>query len=124
MFSVWLNNYKYICLRIIAKIDSLIRESIEKYPVREYHVKSNADVSHKEVKIYCDTNQLPELSFFGPHPNPHCARGLSKHYNLRFDKRLGHGTRAINRIPCTCVACIPMIDQPWINGIPSKKKTL
>ena len=30
---------------------------------REYYVQDNADVSHKDVKIYCDTNQFPALSF-------------------------------------------------------------
>ena len=35
--------------------------------------------------MYCDTNQLPTLPFFGSHTKPHGARGLGKHYNLRFD---------------------------------------
>ena len=34
---------------------------------REYHVKDNDAVAHKYVKMYCNTNQFPELSFFGPH---------------------------------------------------------
>ena len=38
---------------------------------REYHVQDNVNVAHKEVKICCDTNQLPKLSFCGPHPKPH-----------------------------------------------------
>ena len=25
----------------------------------EYHVQDNADVAHKDVKMYCDTNQFP-----------------------------------------------------------------
>ena len=25
----------------------------------EYHVQDNDDVAHKDVKMYCDTNQLP-----------------------------------------------------------------
>ena len=28
-----------------------------------------------------------------------------------------------NSIPCACVACISMLDKPWISGIPSDKKT-
>ena len=36
----------------------------------EYHVNDNADVSHKVVKIYCDTNQLPALPFCGPYTKP------------------------------------------------------
>ena len=27
----------------------------------EYHVQDNADVAHKDVNIYCDTNQFPTL---------------------------------------------------------------
>ena len=52
---------------------------------REYHVQDNSDVAHKYVKMYFYTNQLSELPFCGPHPNPHGARGLSKNYHLRFD---------------------------------------
>ena len=51
------------------------RGSKRKFTEREYHAQDNADVSHKEVKIYCDTNQYPELPFCGPHPKPHGARG-------------------------------------------------
>ena len=70
-----------------------------------YHVQDNADVEHKDVKIYDNTNKFPELSFSGPHSKPHGARGLSKHYHLRFDPKLGMGICAICRIPCACVAC-------------------
>ena len=28
---------------------------------RGYYVKHNKDVEHKYVKMYCDTNQFPEL---------------------------------------------------------------
>ena len=48
---------------------------------------------------------------------------MSKNYHLRFDPRLGHGICAICRIPCACVACTSMLDQPWISGTPSKKKS-
>ena len=34
---------------------------------REYHAQDNADVEHKYVKIYCNTNKFPELSFSGPY---------------------------------------------------------
>ena len=62
--------------------------------------------------MYCDTNQFPALPFFGPHPKPRGARGLSKHYHLRFDQKLGHGICAIRRIPCACVACKSMLGKP------------
>ena len=37
----------------------------------EYYFQDNADVEHKDVKMYCDTNQFPALPFCGPHPKPH-----------------------------------------------------
>ena len=68
--------------------------------------------------MYCNTNQFPELSFYGPHSRPHGARGLSKHYHFRFDIKLGNGICAICHIPCTCCECISMLDKPCISGIP------
>ena len=73
--------------------------------------------------MYCDTNQFPTLPFYGSHPNTHGERGLSKHHHLRFDPNLGHGICAIRRIPCACVACTSMLDQPWIYGIQSTKQS-
>ena len=67
--------------------------------------------------MYCDTNQFSTLPFCGSHQKPHGARELGKHYNLRFDPNLGHGICAIIRIPCACVECTSMLDQPWIFGI-------
>ena len=32
--------------------------SKRKWIDREYNVQDNADVAHKDVKIYCDTNQF------------------------------------------------------------------
>ena len=89
---------------------------------RKYHVQDNDTVELKYVKIYCDTNQFPELSFSGPHSKPHVARGLSKHYHLRFYPQLGMGVCAIIRIPFACVACTSIIDKPWISGISSDKQ--
>ena len=83
-----------------------------KWTDRQYHVQDNSDVEHKDVKNYCNTNQFPELSFSGPHSKPHGARGLSNHYNLRFDPKLGMGLFAIRRIPCDSIACISMLDKP------------
>ena len=56
-----------------------------KWTERKYHIQDNADVELKDVEFYCNTNQLPTLPFCGPHSKPHGARGLGKHYNLRFD---------------------------------------
>ena len=102
---------------------SLIKENIErKWTDRQYYVQDNADVVHKYVKVYCNTSQLSELSFCGPHYKPHGARGLGKHYHLRFDPKLGMGICEILRIPCACVSCTPMLDKPWISGISSDKQ--
>ena len=82
-------------------------------------VQDNADVAHKDVKMYCDRNQFPALPFCGSHPKPHGERGLGKHYHIRFDPNIGHGIFAIRHIPCSCVACTSMIDQPCISGVQS-----
>ena len=77
-------------------MESLIRKKKEKRSSKikwtdiKYRVQDNADVSHKDVKMYCDTNQFLALPFHGPHPNPYRARGLDKHYNLHFDPKLGY----------------------------------
>ena len=76
---------------------------------REYHVQDNSDIEQKYMKMYCNTNQLPELSFYGPYYKPHDARGSSKHYNLRFNPKLGMGICEILRITCACVACTSML---------------
>ena len=89
---------------------------------RKYHVQDNANVELKDVKMYCNTNQFPELSFSGPNSKPHGARGLSKHYHLRFYQKVGMGVCVIFRLPCAFVSCTSMLDKPWISGIPSYKK--
>ena len=98
------------------------RSSKRKWTDRQYHVQDNSDVSHKDMKMYCDTNQFPALTFCGSHTKPCGARGLGKHYHLCFDPNLGHGICEICRIPCDCVACTSMLDQPWISGVHSTKK--
>ena len=88
----------------------------------QYHVQDNLDVTHQDVKMFCNTNQFPSLPFCGPYSKPHGARGFSKHYHLRFDTKLGNGVCSIFRIPCGFVACTSILDKPWISGIPSDKK--
>ena len=77
LMSVWINDSKNICIRMIINMDSLIRKKYRKikWTDREYHVQDNDDVPHKYVKNYCDTNQFPTLPFCGSHPKPHGARG-------------------------------------------------
>ena len=79
---------------------------------RKYHVQDNADVSHKDVKMYCNTKPIPALPFFGPYCKPHGARGSSKNYHLRFDPKLGNYLCENFRIPCACIACKSMLDEP------------
>ena len=88
-----------------------------KWTERKYHLHYNAAVELKYLKIHCNTNQLSELSFSGPHSKTHGVIGLSKHYHLRFYPKLGMGVCAIRRIPCACVACTSILDKPWISGI-------
>ena len=76
----------------------------------------------KDVKMYCNKNQFPSLPFYGSHSKPHGARGLGKHYHLRFDSKLGIRECTISRIPCACVACTSMLDKSWISGISSDKQ--
>ena len=130
MGSVWLNNTKNICLSSIQKHGFIDQDKYRKISSKikwtdiEYHVQDNTYFSHKEVKMYCDTNQLPTLTFCGPHPKPHGASGLSKNYHLRFDPKLGHGICEIFRIPYACVTCTSMLDKPCISSIRSKKQSL
>ena len=83
-----------------------------KWTERKYHVQDNAAVKLKDVNMYCNKNQFPELIFSGSYSKPHGARGLSKNYHLRFDTKLGMIVCAILRIPCDCVACTPMLEKP------------
>ena len=48
--------------------------------------------------------------------------GLSKHYHICNDPKLGHEICAILRIPCACVACTSMIDQLCMYGTPLEKQ--
>ena len=93
-----------------------------KWTDREYHVLDNAEVEQKDVKMYCNTSKFPELSFSGPHSKPHGARGLSKHYHLRFDPKLIMIICEIFRVPCACVTFASMLDKPLISGITSNEQ--
>ena len=93
-----------------------------KWTDRQYRVQDNADVAHQYVRMYCNTNQFPELPFCGTHSKPNGTRGLSKNYHLCFDPKIGNGVCEILRIPCACVACTSMLYKPWISGIPSYKQ--
>ena len=93
-----------------------------KWTNRQYHVQDISTVELKDVKMYCNINQFPGLSFCCTHSKPRAARGLSKHYNFCFDPKVVMGVCAICRIPCACVSCTPMLYKPWISGIPPEKQ--
>ena len=94
----------------------------KKWTDRQYHVQDNDAVELKYVRMYYKTNKFPVLSFFGPYSKPHGARGLSKHYHLRFDTKLGMRVCVIRCISCACIACTSILDKPWISGIPSNEQ--
>ena len=132
------NGSQKYCVSLSKELNTIWQKSINKNGVfdqgrkklfmerkltyRQYHVQDNADVSQKDVKIYCNTNKLPGFSFCVPHSKPHGAGGLSKHYHLRFAPKIGNVVCAISRISCACVACTSIIDKPGISGIPSDKQ--
>ena len=93
-----------------------------KWTDRLYHVQDNTDVAHQYVKMYCNTNKFPKLSFSGSHSKPHGARGLIKYYHLSFYPKLSNGVCAIFCIPRACVECTSMLEKPWIYGIPSDEQ--
>ena len=108
---------------MVSLIRSNKKISIErKWTYREYHVHNNADVAHKDVKIYCNTKQFPELSFCVTHSKPHGTRRLIQHYHLSLDPKLGNNVCEIRHISCACVAFTLMIDKHWIYSISLKNK--
>ena len=72
----------------------------------------SAFVVHKDMKMYFNIKKFPTLTFCGPHYKHHVKRGLSKHYHLIFDPKLGNGACAICRISCAYFSCTSMLDKP------------
>ena len=89
---------------------------------RQYHVQDNSDVAHQDMRMYFNTNQFPLLLFCGPYSKPHGSRGMSSHYHLLFDPKLGMGVCAIQLVQCACVFCTSILDKTWISGISSNKQ--
>ena len=83
------------------------------YPVQEY-----ADVSQKDVKMFCKTTQFPSLSFYSPHTKPHGVRGLINQYHIQFYIKLGHGICTIHCISYSCTECTYMLEKPWVHSFP------
>ena len=94
----------------------------KKWTNMDYHVQYDKYVKHQGVKMYCATNQFPELKFLGPHKKPHCVSGLGKHYHICFHPKLGHGTYAIHRIHFAFDSCTYSLEQPWIPSFPAQQQ--
>ena len=122
------NNYKNICLWSILNTELFFKVNIGKEQFKDngqtesIMFRITLMFYTKMWKFIVIKNQFPALKFCGSHTKPHGSGGLSKHYHLRFDPKLGHGISIILRIPCACVAWTSILNQPWISGIPSKKQ--
>ena len=77
--------------------------SKQKWSHRGYHLQEEDDVEPKYFKMFLYTNKFPQLPFCGPRKKLHRIIGLSKHYYMQFDLKLGHGICAILIIPCEFV---------------------
>ena len=69
------------------------------------------DVTQAGVKMCCVPTKFPAFPFFGTHAKPHRVTGLSKHYHMLLDPKLGHGTCSILQIPCDYVACTTILEK-------------
>ena len=98
------------------------RSSKQKWTNRNNHVQHNKYVENQGMKMYCATNQFPELNFLVTHNKPHGVSGLGNHFQMCFYPKLGHGTYAIHRISYACTYCTYSIDQPWIPGFPAQQQ--
>ena len=62
------------------------------------------------------------MPFCGPHPNPHGARGLSKHYHLHFDQKMVTAYVKFSAYHVHVLHVQKIIDQTLIFDIPSEKQ--
>ena len=67
--------------------------------------------------MYFTTKYFPRFPFFGTPNKPHCVRGLSNRYHMRFDPKLGQGNCAICRVPCVCTKITSMLDKTRTPGV-------
>ena len=68
---------------------------------------------------YCKSKVCQELMYM-QHRHMVCGK-LHICHDLDLDQNV-NGICAILRIPCACVACISMLDKPWISSIQSTKQ--
>ena len=91
----------------------ITRASFKKLTERKYHVQDRKDFQHTSVKISCATTRFLVLPCCGTHMKYHVARGLSKHYHMKLDLKLGHNKYKMKQIHCVCVSYINVLDKPW-----------
>ena len=77
-------------------------------------MQRNEYFEHQYVKTHFTTNHFPELPFYGTHKKPHGVHGLSKHYHMHFDPKIGHGTCEINYTHCAYTQCKYTIEKPGL----------
>ena len=74
--------------------------------------------------MFCNKNQFPSLPLCGPYTKQYGIIGLSNHYHMQFDAKLGHVICAIHHIPCACSKCTYIIDKSWIHGLKPQQQPL
>ena len=75
---------------VIDQGNYIKQESKHKWNYSKYCVKKTYDVTHRSVKMSCDTTQFPVFPFGGPHTKSHVMWGLINHYYLLLDAKIGH----------------------------------
>ena len=107
---------------VVGDAKSRKREQKQKWVQQEYHIQDKLDVQHTGVNMGLKQDMFPELPFANVRPKPHGVRGLTKHYHVRLDPKLGQGKCAIRRIPCCCKPCTDQLDKAWQPGVPDKQQ--
>ena len=74
-------------------------------------MQNKEDIDYQYLKIYCTKTQCNELKFCTPHNKSNVIYRLIKHYKIRFDTNIVHGTCAIHCITCACDKCTYTLDK-------------
>ena len=78
-----------------------------------YNVKWNDDVNHRGMKLRWNNEVFSSLNVVNWKPAPYRRKGVIKQYNYRSDTKLGPGSFAITRIPCSCNVCTKKLYISW-----------
>ena len=84
-----------------------------KWNEHDYHDQERSYVTHTTVKMACTTTQFSAFPFCGPHVKSHGVWVLSKSCYIHLDPKLVRVKCATLWIPCICVACTNMLENPW-----------